>query len=328
MKPLAALLMLLASLTHAQTLGIAITESTANNYDADVTQALRAGATATSLTLFWDDAMQGATYAPAVDWPGIANSYYPAKGLGLVLSLAVIDTVTDRRPEALRALPFDDPRVIKAFAAYATEVLSRLPDTTLIAISIGNEVDGYLTTQQDWEAFTAFFQAAKAAVQKIRPNTPIGFTTQWSGFQGPNRARALQANAAADAIFINYYPLDSRFHVLPPEDITSQLDAMVQMASGKPVFLTETGYPSGGCGSSEVMQAQYFQELFKALQPRAAQIPLVMLVWLHDIPPDNLDFYAQYYSSSNRCFLSYLGTLGLRSHSGQDKPAFTWLSQR
>ncbi len=324
MKPLAALLLLLASLAHAQTLGIAITESSANDYDSDVNAAIRAGATATSLTLFWDDAMQGQAYAPEVDWPSIANSYYPGKGLSLVLSLPVIDTVTDRRPEYLRALPFDDSRVITAFTAYATEVLSRLPDTTLAAIAIGNEVDGTLTTEQDWRAFARFFQAAKAAVQALRPGTPIGFTTQWSGFN----ARALAANAAADAIFINYYPLDSRFHVLPPEDIATQLDAMVQIAKGKPVFLTETGYPSGGCGSSAALQAQYFQALFKALKPRSADIPLVMLNWLHDIPADSLKGYAQYYGASTPCFLSYLATLGLRTHDGQDKPAFTWLTQQ
>ncbi len=329
MKSLLFLLgLLFTSLAHAQTLGIDITESAGNDYDFDVNQALRAGATATSLTLFWDDAMQGSIYAPEVDWPGVANSYYPTKGISLVLSFPVIDTVTDRRPEALRALPFDDPSVINAFTTYATEVLSRLPDTTLAAVAIGNEVDGYLTTQQEWDAFANFFQAAKAAVQEVRPNTPIGFTTQWSGFQGPNRASALAANAAADAIFINYYPLDSRFHVLPPENIATQLDAMVQMANGKPVFLTETGYPSGGCGSSDALQTQYFQELFKALQPLSAEIPLVMLNWLHDISPESLGFYGQYYGTSNPCFLSYIATLGLRSHDGKDKPALTWLAQQ
>jgi len=318
----------LASIASAQTIGIAVTESSANDYDADVNQAIRAGATATSLTLFWDDAIKAGRYAPKTDWPGIANSYYPGKHIGIVLSLAVIDTVTDRRPTSLRALPFDDPRVISAFASYAGEVLSRLQDMDIVAISIGNEVDGYLTTRQDWDAFAAFFKSAKAAVQKIRPNTPIGFTTQWSGFQGADRGRALKANAASDAIFINYYPLDNRVHVLPPGDIAPQLDAMVRMAAGKAVFLTETGYPSGGCGASEALQTQYFQELFKALRRRATDIPLVMLVWLHDISPESLQSFSRYYGSSNPCFLSYLATLGLRSHDGRDKPAFTWLKQQ
>ncbi|NOR63304.1 MAG: hypothetical protein GQ535_12530 [Rhodobacteraceae bacterium] len=327
-KLLTAAFLTLASLAPAQTIGIAITESNANDYDADVNQAISAGATVTSLTLFWDEAMQGSTYAPEFDWPTIANGYYPSKNMGLLLSFAVIDTVTDRRPEALRALPFDDPRVISAFTAYAAEVLSRLEDTDLVAISIGNEVDGVLTNARDWAEFSNFFKAAKTAVQAIRPGTPIGFTTQWHGFQGPLRSSALRANAAADAIFINYYPLDSSFRVLPPEDISSQLDGMIALAEGKPVFLTETGYPSGGCGASEALQLQYFQELFSALETRKAGIPLAMLVWLHDRPAGELAFYNQYYGVSNPCFSSYLGTLGLRSHSGQDKPAFTWLSQQ
>ena len=51
-KPLTAAFPPLASLAPAQTIGIAITKPNANDHDADVTQAIRAGATATSLTLF------------------------------------------------------------------------------------------------------------------------------------------------------------------------------------------------------------------------------------------------------------------------------------
>lgn len=169
MRPLFIFLALVpAGSAPAQTLGIAITQSTANDYDADVQQAMRGGATATSLTLFWDEAVKDGRYAPESDWPSIANSYYPGKNMGLFLALAVIDTVTDGRPESLRALPFDTPRVISAFTAYAGEVLSRLEDTDLVAISIGNEVDGYLTTRQVWDAFAAFFIAAKATKAAVQ----------------------------------------------------------------------------------------------------------------------------------------------------------------
>lgn len=320
--------LLIAPMTSAQTLGIAITESSVGDYDTDVNKALQMGATATSLSLFWDEAMQGGTYMATPDWPAIANSYYPDKNISLVLSLSVIDTVADRRPAALRALPFDDPRVITAFTAFAAEVLSRMEDTDIKAILIGNEVDGYLQSRQDWQAFAAFFKAAKAAVHMIRPAAVIGFSTQWSGFQDRNRAQALAANVPADAIFINYYPLDSGFRVLAPDDISNQLQAMVAMANGKPVFLTETGYPSGGCGSSEALQTQYFQELMQAAHTLHRQIPLIMINWLHDIPDSAVDGYKQYYGVANPCFLRYLGTLGLRSYNGENKPAFTWFLQR
>ena len=86
--------------------------------------------------------MKDGRYAPDFDWPRIANSYFPSKNLGPVLSLAVIDT-------------------------------------DLVAISIGNEVDGVFTSTQDWEEFASLFKAASGT------------------------------------IFINYYRLVSSFHVLP-----------------------------------------------------------------------------------------------------------------
>ncbi len=151
-KLLTATFLSFVSLASAQTFGIAITESSTIDYESDVNQAIEAGATATSLTLFWDEAMKDGRYAPDFDWPRIVNSYFPSKNLGLVLSLAVIDT-------------------------------------DLVAISIGNEVDGVFTTTQDWEEFASFFKAASGT------------------------------------IFINYYRLVSSFHVLPPEDISPSLMA-------------------------------------------------------------------------------------------------------
>ncbi len=309
----------------AQRLGMSITESSMGDYDADVNQALRAGIEFASLTVFWDEAEQNGTYAADPDWPAIANSYYPGKGLGLVLSLPVIDTVTDRRPENLRALPFDDPQVLARFEPYLRAVLERLQDTDLVAISIGNEVDGVLQTAQEWQEFARFFAGARLRVKALRPQTPVGFTTTWGGMQGPY---ALAANAASDALFINYYPLDAGYHVIAPTDISNQLDRMIALAGDKPVFLTETGYPSGGCGSSEAMQKEYLQQLFAALESRRAEIPLVELVWLHDVGDQATDYYGQYYGESNPCFLSYLRTLGLRSFDNHDKPAFEWLVNR
>lgn len=330
MKPILVLAALLAfaAPAWAQTFGISITESNSGDYDLDVNQALSTEASATSLTLFWDEADKNGSYAPDFDWPTIANSYYPGKGVSLVLSLAVIDTVTERRPEALRGMPFDDPRVLARFESYASEVLTRLEDTDLVAISIGNEVDGYLTTPEDWAEFAGFFAGAVEIVHQLRPGVPVGFTATWDGFRGENGPHILRANQAADALFINYYPLDSGFQVLPPADISNQLDAMVALAAGKPVFLTETGYPSGGCGSSEAIQLEYFQKLLAALEAREGDIPLAMLVWLHDITPGALDHYRRYYGVPNPCFLSYLGTLGLRTNDGQNKPAFEWLVSR
>lgn len=311
------------------TFAIDISESSRGDYDWDANQAIKAGAEAASLTIYWDDADKGGRYAPDFDWPAVANAYYPPKNLGIILSLPVIDTVTDRRPSDLKRLRWDDPKVIARFETYVTEVLSRMTGTDLVAIGIGSEVDGFLRGTSDWEEFQGFFVAAKDIVHRIRPGVPVGYSVTWQGMEGRNIARAAAINAHADAVFINYYHLDSRFRVLPPADIVGELDAMINMANGKPVFILETGYPSGGCGSSEELQREYFQHLVTAWEQRKRAVPLINLAWLHDIPESTLKEYGQYYGlRNNKCFLSYLGTLGLRTQDGQNKLAFDWLVNR
>lgn len=309
-------------------LAIAVTESSSGEYNDDVNQALKAGADATSLTVFWDEADKGGKYAPEFDWPSVANAYYPTKNMGLILALPVIYTVTDRRPKDLKALEWDDPKVIHRFETYVTEVLNRLSGTDLVVIAIGNEIDVYLTRDKDWQKYQNFYAAAKDIVHKLRPDVVAGVTFTWQGMQGDNAHQAASLNMHSDAIFINYYPLDSNFRVLPPDDIASQLDAMISAADGKPVYLLETGYPSGGCGSSEAMQLAYIQELLAGWEQRKSAIALVNLVWLHDIAQTTVDHYESYYGVANPCFVDYLSTLGLRSLNGKNKLAFDWLINR
>jgi len=316
------------TLATESTLAIAVTESTNGEYDDDINQAISAGATSTSMTVFWDEADKGGEYAPEFDWPSVANAYYPSKNMGLILSLPVIDTVADRRPKDLQNLDWDDPKVTRRFETYVTEILKRMRNTNLVAISIGNEIDGHLTRDQDWQDYQKFYIAAKDIVHKLRPEVVVGVTITWQGMQDQNAQRVTSLNAHSDAMFVNYYPLDNRFRVLPPADISAQLDAMIRAANGKPVYLLETGYPSGGCGSSEAMQLAYYQELLTAWEARKSAVPLITLVWLHDIAQSTVDHYARYYGVGNRCFVDYLATLGLRSQDGKNKPAFDWLINR
>lgn len=106
------------------------------------------------------------------------------------------------------------------------------------------------------------------------------------------------------------------------------MPSMVAMAAGKPVYLSELGYPSGGCGSSEAGQRDFIEAAFAAWAQNADSIPLVTLVWLHDISEEQLATYTDYYGIGDDCFARYLGTLGLRGHDGTDKPAFEWLREQ
>lgn len=170
--------------------------------DADFIQAMlaaqQAGATSVPVPLFWDEVMKDGIWAPKDDFTRIANGLYPTIRMKVQLVLPVIDTVADRRPPGLRGLAWDDPALLAAFDVYATEVLTRLDRVMLASISIGNEVDGYLTSPQDWAAYRVFFDHAKTTVARLRPGVPVGVNLTWPGLNGPHAARARALAAAGD----------------------------------------------------------------------------------------------------------------------------------
>jgi len=69
----------------------------------------------------------------------IANAYYPASDTSLAVTLAPIDTNQLRVPADLAGLAFDDPRMIERFNRALEQALSRVPDTQVSVLAIGNE---------------------------------------------------------------------------------------------------------------------------------------------------------------------------------------------
>lgn len=129
-----------------RTLSIAVTLAEDGDFIQAMLAARQAGARATTLSIFWDEAMVAGHYAPKVDWLVTARSFYPTIWMKLALVLPVIDTVADRRPADLQGLAWDDPAVLAAFEVYATAVITRLKGGELASISIGNEVDARLVS--------------------------------------------------------------------------------------------------------------------------------------------------------------------------------------
>ncbi len=296
------------------------------DYDVVLQGLTDAGADATSIALFWDELERDGRYAPDADWPAIANLVYPLRGIKVQLMISVVDTVADRRPADLRGLPYDDPRVIARFDAFLTQVLTRMPAVTLVGLGIGNEVDGVLQGS-DWAAYGRFFQAAQDTAHRLRPGLPVGMTVTWAGMQGPQGAQARVAADLGDVWMVNHYPLLPGFAIDRADAIPGTIDAILAAAGDKRVFLTELGYPSGGCGGSEGEQADFVRRALDRVadDPR---VGLVTLVWMHDLSDAEVAGYATYYGVGGDCFAGYLATLGLRTHDGTDKPAFTYLRTR
>ncbi|MBS8228559.1 hypothetical protein [Vannielia litorea] len=318
-------LVLASPLTAQPVLSIDITQSQGEDFGTAMAVALEAGAEATSLSLFWDDLEpNGPGYAPKNDWPTIANAVYPGQGLSLTLTFSVIDTLADRRRADLKGLAWDDPRVTSAFAAHLRDVLGRMPDADILAIAIGNEVDGHLQTPQEIAGFARFLAAARAELARLRPGVPVGTKLTHGAIAG-NAGLWQPLLVRSSALMVTYYPLDAGFVARGPGVASADLSALAAVAPELPIYLLEAGYPSAGCSASEADQAAFVQNLM-ASAAATPRIALVSLTWLSDMAPHEAEALAAYYGLSNRCFIAYLGSIGLRRANGTAKPAFDVLS--
>ena len=122
-----------------------------------------------------------------------------------------------------------------------------------------------------------------------------------------------------------YYPLDEAMQVRPPGGVRADVRALVDLYPERRIAFMEAGCPSGrDNGSNRGTQRHFVRRLFQAWDA-FDQIEFVLLNWLHDIPAEELAGFLDYYGSDDLAFASFLGTLGLRTESGVDKPAFIQL---
>jgi alpha-L-arabinofuranosidase len=229
-----------------------------------------------------------------------------------------------RLPPYLRDKAFDDPEVIERFKCLLDYVFSQLPDLELSSLAIGNEIDGYLgTNQRLWQEYTRFFQATSAYAKTKRPNLLVGSKVGFGGLT--NEAYTLSADLvrASDVVMLTYYPLNADFSVKNPEVVHEDFAKLVALFLDKPIYVLEAGYPSSPLlGSSEEKQADFIREIFRAWDTHTAHIELLDFLWLHDIPPAVVKELGDYYRLKDEKFLAYLATLGLRTFDGEDKEAF------
>ncbi|HNY28206.1 MAG TPA: hypothetical protein PKH31_12580 [Candidatus Sumerlaeota bacterium] len=312
-------------------LGMAVSESENKNFDAAMALAKSAGVQVVNLKLDWDEVEKkpGVFDSP---WPKVANLYYPPQKVQLSLRLSTLDTSQNRIPKDLRGKPFDDPAVIERFNRFLDYVLDQMPDLTLAELSIGNEVDGVLgTDEKKWEQYARFFVATREHAGQKRKDLKVGVSIMFSGHTGPAARCAEAINRQTDVVMVSYYPLDSAFKVRDPKVVHEDFETICQKYPKRPISFLEAGYPSGErCGSSELKQQQFVEELFAAWDRHAEQIECITFVWLNDTSASAVKGFTKYYGSSNPAFVDYLSTLGLRTFKGAgvDKLGFTALKMQ
>ena len=304
-------------------LGFGVTEGTIG-YELAFAAAKHAGLQFVELPQQWDE-VETSEGVFSSEFAAIADEVYPALDTEVVLSLNPIDTTARRVPKHFDGFAWDDPRLIDGFCRWVDWTLNQLPHATVPAISVGNEVDGYLSARpEEIEAYAAFFAAVADRVRREHPAIELGCKMTFAGRTGPIADRLTTIDRGADAVMVTYYPLDDSFTVRKPSVVADDFATMVDLAGDRPVHILEAGYPSGStCGSSPAKQAAFVDALFDAWDRHVDAVRRVNLVWTCDLPSDQVDAMTSYYNVDSPAFADYLATLGMRTADGRDKPAWT-----
>ncbi len=308
-------------------LGIAVTEGSVG-FDKAFSTAQDVGIEFIEFPWQWDD-LEKTPEKYENQYLDIANIYYPSQNTRVALTINPIDTTNLRLPKDLKNKTFDDPEVIKRYNKLIDYVFSKIPNLDIVSLSIGNEIDIYLGTDKEkWGQYQRFFEATSTYVKTNYPGIKVGTKATFGGITKTNKEELKALNKHNDIIMITYYPINSDFGVKEPSIVHSDFNEITSIYESKTIHISEAGYPSSTyLGGSEIKQAEFVREIFKAWDEHDSQIQLIDFIWLHEISQSELNYFSEYYGSSDRAFIEFLGTLGLRTSDGKDKPAFVALKK-
>ena len=303
-------------------LGLGVTEGSVG-YDKAFSEAKSLGMQFLELPQQWNEVevQPGKFESPFL---AIANQFYPTTNTGIVLSINPVDMSNLRVPAYLQGRRFDDAQFIMAFNRFVDYVLAESKDLKIVAISIGNEVDIWIGKDASkWDQYKTFANAVRRHIKSTHPNVPVGVKTTFSATFGKSRKAIARINANMDALMMTYYPLNDSYVVRPLKSIADDFGRMVKLAGKKPVLVLEAGYPSGSKnGGSLEKQAKFIDAVFRAWDQYPRQIKMINFVWLHDVSREETRAIAKTFPSVAGPLGSFFGTLGLKKHDGQPKPAF------
>ncbi len=237
------------------------------------------------------------------------------------IGMQMINTTAKETPSDLQSVAWDDPAMKSRFHALV-DAIAPLVAGRIAYFSIGNEVDVYLKATNNWTAFQSFFEDGVAYVHGKLPGVKVGTTITFGGAQA-NTSKMNTLTTQADVMIFTDYPLGANFAPLGASHGSDDLQAMVSMASGKPVVVQELGYPADSTllGSSEDEQAAFVSNAFARWQGiGGTKMPFVNFFLMHDFSPSMCDQFARYYGDpDDAAFKAYLCSIGLRRNDGTAK---------
>lgn len=257
-------------------------------------------------------------------WLPVINKFYSKAGTKISLSLNPIDTNNVRLPKDIKNKAFNDPVVIERYKAFVDFIASQVPDSDIFFVAVGNEIDIHLgKSEERWQEYSDFYNAVAPHVKEKFPHAVIGSKITFDGIMNLT-ATVKKIEDTSDVVLVTYYPFTpGTFIVRDPVTVHDDFKRITKLYPNKKIYFAEIGYPSGELnGSSEAKQAEFIREAFSSWDTYATEIPFLNFFWLHDKSPGDVSKFVKYYGLKDKSFASFLGTLGLRTYDGKDKPAF------
>jgi hypothetical protein len=289
--------------------------------------AVTAGARFEHLSALWSDLEPS---PGAYSFSGLQSSiaYAAAYKMSVDLTIRTIDTNQVSIPADLAGRALNDPVVISRFQAMLAALAPKLT-STVKWVQLGNEVDIYFSQNMSViPAFMSLYSAGASTLKAERAGTSVGVVFSYSAYWY-NNAAFLAISPYMDHIAFTYYPIRPDYTVHDPSIAMSDLGEMISAANGRPMVLTEVGYPSSTViASSNALQSTFYSNVLNTVQGLSGRVAAVNFFQMSDMPTATVNSLVAYYSTgasvgSAQAFGAYLGSLGTVDVTGTGKPAWT-----
>lgn len=249
----------------------------------------------------WTEALADTAFHPQMMQGWTLRRDLTGPGLKVFLSLSPIDQMRTGlaryRGEAPQMpLPaefanarFNDPKVKKAYLAYVRRAIDFFrPDYLAIAIEANELLDN---APQSWPDFVELHVETYRALKQSHPGLPVFFTTSVHNVINPERgnpaatwSKVQQLWRHSDIAAASFYPFLQ--HPLDLANPFVALDELRRRAGGKPIAITEAGYPAKQPAvetlrnlpaSPEIQMNVYYGLLGRAASERYTFV----IVWAH-----------------------------------------------
>jgi len=136
------------------------------------------------------------------------------KRLPVIITFVVFETAASRIPADLRALNYDDRRLLRRLHQYIDWVYAQTRDLDVRAVVFGNEFDVHVALEAarsrdrrgELERMISSVRAHVRSLPRWR-DTPFALEATCDGLTGESRDRLRRLNEHADVIGASYYPL-------------------------------------------------------------------------------------------------------------------------